>query len=193
VAALRAWRPRFVTRVRGDVTAALRPLLLELEARAAGCAGGAVLPSGGEGLVFVAPGGASQPVPVGAHGMSLPPGAAAALGGGVGAGLAGVGVGVGAAGKSQAPSGGGGGLRDLSSEHQSRLESLVSRYRAVGCPRNVAFTGLPQVLAALAATRVHEVEEESAQFALAVAVVPYPCEVYSVWVYAVALLPLAAS
>ena len=85
------------------------------------------------------------------------------------------------------------GLRDLSSEHQARLESLVSRYRAVGCPRNVAFTGLPQVLAALAATRVHEVEEESAQFALAVAVVPYPCEVFSVWVYAVALLPLAAS
>jgi hypothetical protein len=65
----------------------------------------------------------------------------------------------------------------------------VSRYRAVGCPRNVAFTGLAQVLAALAATGLHEIEDESAQFAVGVAVVPFPNDVFSVWLYPVVLLP----
>ncbi|RYG46789.1 hypothetical protein EON67_09160 [archaeon] len=42
-AQLRAWRPRFVTRVRADFTVPLRTLLFELEARAAGFDTGAPL------------------------------------------------------------------------------------------------------------------------------------------------------
>lgn len=56
VNALRGWRPRYVTRVRGDLTSTLRALLVELEARSLGYAGGgpsAVLTA--DGPVFVDP------------------------------------------------------------------------------------------------------------------------------------------
>ena len=82
-------------------------------------------------------------------------------------------------------------MRDLSFEHQARLEALVSRYRALGCPLHLPFKDLEGVLAALAATGLHAIEDESAQFAVAAAVVPYPGDVFSVWLYAVALLPTA--
>ena len=41
----------------------------------------------------------------------------------------------------------------------------------------------------LRTTGLHRVEDEGAQYALAVAVLPYASDVLSVWVYAATLLP----
>jgi len=170
-AALRALRPRYITRVRSDVSSALRPLLLELEARACG-AGGPYVLAASDGMVQVTPttgGPATQAVAVGAAGQLLLSGAAT--------------------GGSGVPAGGAGAMRDLTLEHQQRLEALVSRYRALGCPLNVSFTDMDAVIASLRNTGLHKIEDESAQFAVGVAVVPFPNDVFSVWLYPVALLP----
>jgi len=179
-AALRAWRPRFITRLRVDVAVALRPLLLELEARAAGSAGPAVL-AAAEGLVSVAPGGLAELVGVGADGALLLPGGG---GGGGGGGSSGGGARAGASG-----AGAGGLPRDLAAEHTALLAKVAARYTAYGAPLHCTFKQLQDVVEMVRATGLHRVEDESAQFAVAVAVVPYPCDVFSVWVYALTLLP----
>jgi hypothetical protein len=161
-AALRAWRPRYITRLRVDVAVALRPLLLELEARAAGAAGAAVL-AAAEGLVRVSPGGAVEPVGVTDGGELL------VRGGGGG--------------------GGGGGARDLTAEHTAVLAKVAARYTAYGAPLHCTFKQLQDVVEMVRATGLHRVEDEAAQFAVAVAVVPYPCDIFSVWVYALTLVP----
>lgn len=174
-AALRAWRPRYVTRIRGDVSGALRPLLLELEARAAGMSGSAVLPAS-EGLLQVYPGGHVAPVSVSSSGaVILPPGPRPGDRGAVGL-----------------PASALTGARDLSAEHGAILERLASRYRPYGFPLNTSFTDLEAVIGAVKATGIHRIEDEAVQYALSVAVVPYPNDILSVWVYAVALLPAQA-
>ena len=45
------------------------------------------------------------------------------------------------------------------------------------------------VVELLRTTGLHRVEDEGAQYALAVAVLPYASDVLSVWVYAATLLP----
>jgi len=190
--ALRAWRPRYVTRVRGDVSAALRPLLLELEARAGGAAGAVVLPTG-DGLVQVAPGGVVTPVVVTAAGVAVgatagPPAGGARdgrpplPGAGAGGGAGGAGAGAGAP--------GGGGVRDVAAEHAAVIERAAGgRFRAHGSPLNVSFTDLDSLVDAVRRAGVHRVEDEAVQFAAAAIVVPYPNDVLSVWVYVVSLTP----
>lgn len=192
-AALRAWRPRYITRIRGDVSTALRPLLLELEARACGVSGTTVLPAS-EGLVQVSPGGVVAPVTIGPRAEIIMPGAAYGRPGtasGLNAGAAGAG----AAG-SLAVMGGGGtsnavasAMRDVAGEHQAALERLVARYRPSGFPLHMTFTDLDAALQAVKATGIHRIEDEAVQYAVGVAVIPYPNDIFSVWIYPVALLP----
>lgn len=46
------------------------------------------------------------------------------------------------------------------------------------------------VVELLRTTGIHRLEDEGVQYALAVAVFPYPSDVLSVWVYAATLLPV---
>ena len=132
-AAIRASRPRYVTRMRWDLVPTLRGLLLGLErdALASGCA-----------------------PPVCRGGSSAD---------------------------------------ELEATHRAAIERVAPRYRAVGValPVSSAFTarGVEGVTALTRSLGLHSVEDDTAQFAVAVAVVPYPGAVLSVWIYCCVLLP----
>jgi hypothetical protein len=162
--ALRGWRRRYITRIRGDLTSPLRGLLLELEARACGVAGAASLATS-EGVVTVGGGGVGRGLlqygPAGTSGMSM----------------------------SQASAAAAAAARDLAAEHQAMLERIASRFRVHGFPLHTTFTDLEAVVSLVRSAGLHAIEEEAVQYVLAVAVVPYPNAIFSVWVYYVALLP----
>jgi hypothetical protein len=169
---LRAWRPRFVTRIRGDMTLALKALLYELEARSLGYEGPAVV-LGSEGRVQVGTG-------AGGSGAS----GAGGFGGMRASSLAAYGA------AQPLPGPIAGAMRDLSAEHQAVLERAASsRFRAVGFPLHASFTDMQSLCEAVRATDLHRIEHEGVQYALAVAVCPYANGVFSVWIYVVALLP----
>ena len=183
--ALRAWRPRYVTHVRGDVSSSLKPMLYELELKAngAGDQDRAILASS-EGLLQVSHGGTVSHITVGPSGqMSIVSGDKNHTGATTTSSLFG----------SNRASGGEGSLKmasaDLTQEHQRRLEQLVSRYRAVGCPLNFTFTDMEVIISGVRSIGLHKIEDETVQFAVSVAVIPYPNEIFSVWVYLVALIP----
>jgi coiled-coil and C2 domain-containing protein 2A len=79
---------------------------------------------------------------------------------------------------------------DLEAEHAAAIKAVSSRYVAHGFPLNMTFTSLENVLRRVKATRLHSIEEEIAQFAIAVLVVPYPNDIFSVWIYMVSLMPV---
>jgi hypothetical protein len=183
---LRAWRPRYTTRIRNDVSAVLRPLLLELEARAAGARGDALFPTS-DGLVRVAPGAVvdapqvnldgvgpawtagRDALPAGYRYIELPSAASRARA------LAEQGTVAGVA-------------RNLEAEHQRAIDGAAHGYVAHGFPLQMTFTSLENVLRRVKLTRVHAIEDEAAQFAVAALVVPYPNDIFAVWVYIVTLV-----
>jgi len=161
-AQLRSWRSRFVTRIRGDLTAHLRSMLWELEARACGTDGMTSLLSS-EGAVTVGggPGSYGMRSSMGTIAGGAAPGAANAAGA----------------------------VRDLASDHQAALERLAARYKFQGFPLHATFTDMAAISTMVHATGIHRLDDGRAQYGLAVVVVPYPCGVFSVWVYVLALLP----
>jgi hypothetical protein len=152
--ALRSWRPRYVTRIRGDLTTTLRGLLFELEARALGYAAGpaAVLTSDGPVAVDLSAaaggrgaGGRGESFMPGSSGMQTP--------GGMMMGTA--------AAATLAVSRRGCGwsapvsrlttpsfplhccqMRDLAGEHQATIERTAHRFRVQGYPLHLPFTDL---------------------------------------------------
>lgn len=52
-----------------------------------------------------------------------------------------------------------------------------------GFPLNMPFTSLEDIWQAVKATRIHDVDDRTAQFSLSVKVWGYPCNVLSVWIY----------
>jgi hypothetical protein len=182
--ALRSWRPRYVTHVRGDVSSSLKAMLYELELKASGTSNQerAIIPSS-EGLIQLSQGivsnltvGPSGQMSVVSSDKTRTTTASEANGPASLFGLS-------------RPGGNNGASVDLTIEHQRRLEQLVSRYRAVGCPLNFTFTDLEVIVSGVRSIGLHKIEDETVQFAISVAVIPYPNEIFSVWVYLVALIP----
>lgn len=145
---LRAWRPRYVTRVRGDLTMQLKGLLLELEARACGI--------DGPTTVLTAEG----PISAGTQQMRSSMSAATS-----------------------------GAVKDLAAEHQATLERLANRFRVQGFPLHSTFTEMEALTRLVHGTGAHRIEDENVQYGIAVAVLPYPNMVFSVWMYVVVLQP----
>ncbi len=56
-----------------------------------------------------------------------------------------------------------------------------------GFPLNMPFTDFESITEAVFATGVHLSEDKKVEFALAVHVHPYPCNIFSVWIYVSAL------
>jgi hypothetical protein len=189
--ALRAWRPRYVTHVRGDVSSSLKAMLYELELKAYGAVDQerAILVSS-EGLLQLSRGGIVNNLTVGPSGqMSIVSGEKNRS---VAISEASSTTTTSLFGTSRAGGGGGNSITassDMTLEHQKRLEQLVSRYRAVGCPLNFTFTDLEVIISGIRNIGLHKIEDETVQFAVSVAVIPYPNEIFSVWVYLVALIP----
>lgn len=50
-------------------------------------------------------------------------------------------------------------------------------------PVNTTFTRLEEIWEKLKQTRMHEIDNSDAAFSLSVMLRPYPCNVYSVWMY----------
>jgi hypothetical protein len=191
--ALRAWRPRYVTHVRGDVSSSLKAMLYELELKANGVDDQerAILASS-EGLLQLSRGGIVNNLTVGPSGqMSIVSGEknrSVAIAETSSSSSSTISL----FGTSRAGGGGGNSISassDMTLEHQKRLEQLVSRYRAVGCPLNFTFTDLEVIISGIRNIGLHKIEDETVQFAVSVAVIPYPNEIFSVWVYLVALIP----
>ena len=56
-----------------------------------------------------------------------------------------------------------------------------------GFPLHMPFTEVDAVVEAVYNTHIHDVADRRVEFALAVYVHPYPNDIYSLWVYVVAL------
>jgi coiled-coil and C2 domain-containing protein 2A len=56
-----------------------------------------------------------------------------------------------------------------------------------GFPLNMPYTDFSSITEAVFATGVHLAEDKRVEFALAVYIHPYPCSIFSVWVYIAAL------
>jgi hypothetical protein len=82
----------------------------------------------------------------------------------------------------------GGGI-DLAVAHIHRLADGFPGHEVVGCPINMPFKDMQGVLQAVRHTAVHEVEDPRASFAVSCLVTPYPGQLFSVWVYALAIIP----
>ncbi|RWS04581.1 Coiled-coil and C2 domain-containing protein 2A-like protein [Dinothrombium tinctorium] len=67
------------------------------------------------------------------------------------------------------------------------LEDILIVHQMTGFPLNMPFVDLQSVTEAVYATGVHLVDDKKVDFALAVYIHPYPCNVLSLWVYIAAL------
>ena len=70
----------------------------------------------------------------------------------------------------------------------SKIENKIENHlKMTGFPLNMAYTDVNSITEAVYATGVHLVEDKKVEFALAVYVHPYPCNILSVWVYIASL------
>ena len=76
----------------------------------------------------------------------------------------------------------------LDGQHLDALRETVATSEIVGFPLNMTFTEMDAVIRAVKNTDIHNMIAENVQYALAVLVVPYSCNVCSVWVYVAAIL-----
>ncbi|RWS23132.1 coiled-coil and C2 domain-containing protein 2A-like protein, partial [Leptotrombidium deliense] len=67
------------------------------------------------------------------------------------------------------------------------LEDVLIVHQMTGFPLNMPFLDIESVTEAVYATGVHLIDDKKVDFALAVYIHPYPCNVLSVWVYIAAL------
>ncbi|XP_064486187.1 coiled-coil and C2 domain-containing protein 2A-like isoform X2 [Ornithodoros turicata] len=72
------------------------------------------------------------------------------------------------------------------SDFQS-LSELSASYKISGFPLSMGFTTVDAVVETILSTGVHLTQENAVEFALAVNVHPYPCNVFAIWVYVAAL------
>ncbi|XP_052864196.1 coiled-coil and C2 domain-containing protein 2A [Anopheles cruzii] len=64
-------------------------------------------------------------------------------------------------------------------------------YKINGFPINMPYTNLPSIVAQVKGTGIHLNSENGVEFALGVYIKDYPCNVYSVWVFLMSLVPRA--
>ncbi|XP_050101175.1 coiled-coil and C2 domain-containing protein 2A [Anopheles aquasalis] len=62
-------------------------------------------------------------------------------------------------------------------------------YKINGFPINMPYTNLSSIVAQVKGTGIHLNSEADVEFALGVHIKPYPCNVYSVWVFLMSLVP----
>ena len=83
---------------------------------------------------------------------------------------------------------------DLTLDHSAEIARHYPDRVAYGAPLNCTFRTLEEITALVKSTGVHryvdpENKSDGAYYAVATAVVPYPSGIYSVWVYALLLVP----
>ncbi|XP_039285751.1 coiled-coil and C2 domain-containing protein 2A-like isoform X2 [Nilaparvata lugens] len=73
-------------------------------------------------------------------------------------------------------------------EHLQELNHILASHKMCGFPLNFAYTKIEDIEEAVKGTGVHCYESLDVEFALAVYVHPYPCDILSVWVYVASLV-----
>uniref|UniRef100_A0A1B6DJ12 Coiled-coil and C2 domain-containing protein 2A n=1 Tax=Clastoptera arizonana TaxID=38151 RepID=A0A1B6DJ12_9HEMI len=73
-------------------------------------------------------------------------------------------------------------------EHYNQLSHSLGSHKMCGFPMNFVFTSIQDIIEAIKATGIHSNENADVEFALAVYIHTYPCNVISVWVYLASLL-----
>ncbi|XP_055593663.1 coiled-coil and C2 domain-containing protein 2A [Uranotaenia lowii] len=73
--------------------------------------------------------------------------------------------------------------------HQEVFNQLFASYRINGFPINIPYTNLSTVIAQVRGTGIHLNSEPKVEFALGVFLKDYPSNVYSLWIFLVALVP----
>ena len=69
------------------------------------------------------------------------------------------------------------------------LQSLLGDKKIFGFPLHQGFTNVDDVVSAVERTRIHENKHPDVQFAFAVKIFPYPCNVASVWTFLCSITP----
>ncbi|XP_015783805.2 coiled-coil and C2 domain-containing protein 2A-like [Tetranychus urticae] len=70
----------------------------------------------------------------------------------------------------------------------TELQDILTVHKMIGFPLNMPYTSEKAITEAVYATGLHLIEDRKVDFALAVYLHPYPCNLMSVWVYIAALL-----
>ena len=78
--------------------------------------------------------------------------------------------------------------RALGQEHLAELQRIMASHKLCGFPLHFAYSDLESIVEAVRGTGVHLCREPGAEFALAVAVEPYPATAMSVWVYVASMV-----
>ncbi|XP_076317683.1 coiled-coil and C2 domain-containing protein 2A-like isoform X2 [Tachypleus tridentatus] len=63
------------------------------------------------------------------------------------------------------------------------LKDILGSFKVCGFPLSMPYTDIENVVEAVFATGIHQIEDKDVEFALAVHIHPYPCTVLAVWVY----------
>ena len=71
--------------------------------------------------------------------------------------------------------------------HEAVLKEAMSTSDVFGFALNVTFTDMDSIVESVRHTDVHTMRRDNLQYAVAVKVFPYPCGVFSVWVYVCSL------
>ena len=69
------------------------------------------------------------------------------------------------------------------------LQSLLGDKKVFGFPLHQRFTNIENIVKAVERTRIHDNKHPDVQFAVAVKIFPYPCDVASVWIFLCSITP----
>lgn len=70
-----------------------------------------------------------------------------------------------------------------------KLRDVTDLYQLSGVPLNMRYISMANVVKRLKPTGVHLNSDSRVEFGMAVHIQPYPCNVLSLWVFVVAMLP----
>ncbi|XP_022245376.1 coiled-coil and C2 domain-containing protein 2A-like isoform X2 [Limulus polyphemus] len=73
--------------------------------------------------------------------------------------------------------------KTASIDSSEELKDILGSFKVCGFPLSMPYTEIENVVEAVFATGVHQIEDKDVEFALAVHIHPYPCTVLAVWVY----------
>lgn len=71
------------------------------------------------------------------------------------------------------------------------IESTQSKYKISGYPINMPYVSILKIIERVKATEIHLNSDQKVEFALAVHIQSYPMNIFSVWIFILALIPIA--
>ena len=82
-------------------------------------------------------------------------------------------------------------LQANTERHAEAFSQMFISYKVNGFPINLPYNNLSTIVAHVKGTGIHLNSEAAVEFALGVHIKDYPCNVYSVWIFLMSLVPRA--